>query len=131
MPVTFSLAHLLRLSLLVVLALAACTVTEPPLENDYQHEAESGATKSEPVRLLHNQALAAINESQYQQASDLLQRAIKIEPRDARSWHYLADIYWRQGKQDQCLQMIERSQSYASDDDWVDNANDRLRSLCQ
>jgi len=121
-----------RLALLLVLALgAACSVSEAPQENQYQDEVDSGESVSEPVRLLQNQALAAINESEYQQGIDYLQRAIKIEPRNARSWHYLADIYWRRGELDRCLEMIERSQSYASDDEQLVSANELLKAQCQ
>jgi cytochrome c-type biogenesis protein CcmH/NrfG len=132
MPVTIPVRSLYRLTLLLVLSLgAACSVPEAPQENQYQYEADSGAPESEPVRQLHNQALAAINESEYQQAIDYLQRAIKIEPRDGRSWYYLADAYWRQGKLERCLEMIERSQSYASGDDWLGSANKTLKAQCQ
>jgi Tfp pilus assembly protein PilF len=132
MQLTVSNYSLCRLTLLLVLSLgAACSVTEAPQENQYQREADSAAPESEPVRLLHNQALAAINESEYQQAIDYLQRAIKIEPRNARSWHYLADIYWRRGEQARCMEMIERSQSYASGDDWLGDANALLKAQCQ
>ncbi len=121
-----------RLALLVALSIGAgCSVPEAPQENPYQRPVDSGESGSEPIRLLHNQALAAINESQYQQASDYLQRAIKIEPRNARSWHYLADVHWRQGELERCLAMIQRSQSYASDDEQLASANRLLMAQCQ
>ncbi|MCP4333506.1 MAG: tetratricopeptide repeat protein [Gammaproteobacteria bacterium] len=123
---------LCRLALLVALSIGAgCNVPEAPQENPYQHPVDSGESGSEPIRLLHNQALAAINESQYQQASDYLQRAIKIEPRNAWSWHYLADVHWRQGELERCLAMIQRSQSYASDDEQLTSANQLLMDQCQ
>jgi Tfp pilus assembly protein PilF len=132
MPVVNSTRTFCRLALLVALSIGAgCSVPEAPQENPYQQPADSGETGSEPIRLLHNQALAAINESQYQQASDYLQRAIKIEPRNAWSWHYLADVHWRQGEMEGCLAMIQRSQSYASGDEQLDGANQLLMDQCQ
>ncbi|MCP4472570.1 MAG: hypothetical protein GY815_18145 [Gammaproteobacteria bacterium] len=123
---------LCRLALLAALSIgAACSLPEAPQENRYQRSVESDQPWSEPIRLLHNQALAAINESQYQQAADYLQRAIKIESRNPWSWHYLADIHWRRGERDRCLAMIERSQSYASYDDRLVSANELLREQCQ
>ena len=80
---------------------------------------------------LQNQALAAINEDQYQLAIDYLQRAIKIQPRDPWSWHYLADIYWRKGQYDRCLSMLDRSSGYAVDDAALADANADLRAKCQ
>jgi Tfp pilus assembly protein PilF len=132
MQVVISPGSLCRFAVLAALLLgAACSVPEEPLENRYQQEAESSQSVSEPVRLLHNQALAAINESQYQQASDYLQRAIKIEPRNAWSWHYLADISWRRGELDRCRAMIERSQSYSAGDDRLASANQSLLTQCR
>lgn len=123
---------LCRLALLVLLLIGVgCSVSEEPQENPYQSPVDSGESGSEPIRLLHNQALAAINESQYQQASDYLQRAIKIEPRNAWSWHYLADVYWRRGELERCLAMIQRSQSYAVDDEQLASANQLLMAQCQ
>lgn len=123
---------LCRLALLVLLLIGVgCSVSEEPQENPYQSPVDSGESGSEPIRLLHNQALAAINESQYQQASDYLQRAIKIEPRNAWSWHYLADVHWRRGELERCLAMIQRSQSYAVDDEQLASANQLLMAQCQ
>ncbi len=123
---------LCRLALLVILSIGVgCSVSEAPQENPYQSPVDSAEPGSEPIRLLHNQALAAINESQYQQASDYLQRAIKIEPRNAWSWHYLADVHWRRGELERCLAMIQRSQSYAVEDEQLASANQLLMAQCQ
>ena len=132
MQVTLYAVSLCRLALFAVLLLGvACSVTEAPRDNRYQRDIESTRSASEPIQQLHNQALAAINESQYQQAIDSLQRAIKIEPRNAWSWHYLADIHWRQGDADRCLAMIERSRSYAGLDEQLDSANQLLWQQCR
>ena len=132
MQVVIPARSLCRLALLVILSIGVgCSVPDAPLENPYQSEVDSGEPGSEPIRLLHNQALAAINESQYQQASDYLQRAIKIEPRNAWSWHYLADVHWRRGELERCLAMIQRSQSYAVDDEQLASANQLLMAQCQ
>jgi Tfp pilus assembly protein PilF len=132
MQVVIPARSLCRLALLVILSIGVgCSVPDAPLENPYQSPVDSGESGSEPIRLLHNQALAAINESQYQQASDYLQRAIKIEPRNAWSWHYLADVHWRRGELERCLAMIQRSQSYAVDDEQLASANQLLMAQCQ
>jgi Tfp pilus assembly protein PilF len=108
----------------------ACSVPEPSA-NPYQSTVEVSQLEARPVAELHNQALAALDDQQYQQAIDYLQRAIKIQPRNAWSWHYLAQAYWRKGQPGRCLEMIERSSSYASTDEVVDGANDNLRIQCQ
>ena len=113
----------------MVLITTACSIPEPST-NRYQSSVEVSQLEARPVAELHNQALAALDAEQYQQAIDYLQRAIKIQPRDAWSWHYLAQVYWREGRQNRCLEMIERSSSYA-DDEVVAGANDKLRVQCQ
>jgi len=136
MPVTNLEVSLRRLAIiLLLLSSSACQVPEPPVDNRYQRAPETTASTGQaslsPVVQLQNQALAAINENQYQLAIDTLQRAIKIQPRDPWSWHYLADIYWRKGQYDRCLEMIDRSSSYAVDDAALADANADLRARCQ
>jgi Tfp pilus assembly protein PilF len=130
MSITPSLASLCRLATLAMISITtACSVPEPSA-NRYQSTVEVSQLEARPVAELHNQALAAVDAEQYQQAISYLQRAIKIQPRNAWSWHYLARVYWREGQPDRCLEMIERSSSYANDE-VVDGANDNLRIQCQ
>ena len=126
------------LAILVLMVLfSACQVPEPvpttaTSGRSKTRRPQPGAATSQAVIQLQNQALAAINEDQYQLAIDYLQRAIKIEPRNAWSWYYLADIYWRTGQYERCLAMIERSTDYAAgDDDQLARANAELLAQCQ
>ena len=105
MPVINSAASFRSLAILVLTAFfSACQAPEPVPDNRYQRAIENTSSSSQvpatsqAVIQLQNQALAAINENQYQLAIDYLQRAIKIQPRNAWSWYYLADIYWRTGQ---------------------------------
>ena len=134
-PVTDSVTSLRRLAIVLLLLFSsACQGPEPAVDNRYQRAPENtesaGQAPSSPVVQLQNQALAAINEDQYQLAIDYLQRAIKIQPRDPWSWHYLADIYWRKGQYDRCLAMIDRSSGYAVNDVALADANADLRAQC-
>jgi tetratricopeptide (TPR) repeat protein len=136
MPVTRSIFSYGRLATLALVTIcAACSVPEQEPDNRYQRSIEDASSEAEavaaPVIQLQNQALAAINEDEYPLAIDYLQRAIKIQPRNAWSWHYLADIYWRRGEYENCLGMIERSLSYSQNDPAVDDANAALRDQCQ
>ena len=133
--VTDSVTSLQRLAIVLLLLFSsACQGPEPAVDNRYQRAPENtesaGQAPSSPVVQLQNQALAAINEDQYQLAIDYLQRAIKIQPRDPWSWHYLADIYWRKGQYDRCLAMIDRSSGYAVNDAALADANAELRAQC-
>lgn len=130
MSITPSHPSLCRLATLVMISITtACSVPEPSA-NRYQSTVKVSQLEARPVAELHNQALAAVDAEQYQQAISYLQRAIKIQPRNAWSWHYLARVYWREGQPDRCLEMLERSSSYANDE-VVDGANDKLKLQCQ
>jgi outer membrane protein assembly factor BamD (BamD/ComL family) len=131
MSVTAPLRLFYRLTTLSLLSIVgACTISEIP-SNRYQDDIEVSMVEARPVTELQNQALAALGEEQFQLAIDYLQRAIKIQPRNAWSWHYLAQTYWRDAQYDRCLAMIERSNSYGVFDDALVSANDRLKPKCQ
>ncbi len=150
MSVIHSKTFYRRLVIVVLVSIcASCQVADRPVDNPYQRPVENSGTDNDSsqessvgnkaaaestpqaVIQLQNQALAAINEDQYPLATDYLQRAIKIQPRNAWSWHYLADIHWRQGQHERCIAMIERSESYVGADKQLDSENVRLREQCQ
>ena len=117
---------------ILVLLMTACTQPGPGISsNQYQTSVEPGQSEAGPVAELHNQALSALEQDNFQQAINYLQRAIKIQPRNAWSWHYLAQSYWRDGQHDRCRSMIDRSDSYSSYDEILINANSSLRNKCQ
>lgn len=116
--------------IIVAMAMFACSVPQEP-SNRYQSDTETTQLEARPVAELHNQALAALNQNQNQQAIDYLQRAIKIQPRNAWSWHYLAQSYSQDTQYDRCLAMIERSISYGASDNVLEHANTRLKNYCQ
>jgi Tfp pilus assembly protein PilF len=125
-----------RLAVIALLLICgACQAPAPVPDNRYQRAPDNTATPtptlSQPVQQLHNQALAAINEDQYAQAADYLQRAIRIQPRNGWSWHYLADIHWRQGQLERCRSMLERADAYAQGDARLVAANAELREQCR
>ena len=96
-----------------------------------QQQRDGGHRQQGAVAELQRNAREALGRQAYQQAIDLLQRAIKIEPRNPHSWHYLAETYWRSGDNLRCLEMVERSRSYSSSADDLEHANQRLREKCQ
>lgn len=121
--------------LLIMLSLLVASCSVPTINTDQYHgettteQANSGASNG-PVVELQRLAIAALNQQQYDQSVNYLQRAIKIEPRNAQSWHYLAQSYWHQKNFDQCLDMIERSYSYSTPEDDLDRANNALKTQC-
>lgn len=116
--------------LLLALLLSGCTLEQS--YNQYQVPTRQNQPGQQgAVAELQRNAREALNRSNYQQAVEYLQRAIKIEPRNPRSWHYLAETYWRSGDNRRCIEMVERSFSYSSSADDLDHANQQLREICQ
>ena len=114
---------------LMVIVIASCT--GPGITPDrYQTASISSERTIGPVAELHRKAISAINQSRYPQAIEYLQRAINIEPRNAFSWHYLAQTYWHSKQYGRCLDMAKRSISYSSKLDDLDRANTTLISQC-
>ncbi|MCP4233010.1 MAG: tetratricopeptide repeat protein, partial [Aestuariibacter sp.] len=83
------------------------------------------------VAELHQDAINALAQNNARQAIEFAQRAIKIEPRNALSWHYLAQAYLQDRNYAKCLAMIERSYSYSTATDKLDQANRVLQHKCQ
>ena len=136
MRVNRNLTTLFRAAALcLAVLLGACqkspeAVSDSRYQRQPQNQQQSPAV-SKPVQQLHNQALAAINEDRYAEASDYLQRAIRIQPRNGWSWYYLADIDWRQGRYESCRSLLDRADSYASGDAELVGLSAQLRTQCQ
>jgi len=117
------------LSILLLMLLSACAVE--PAYNRYELPATAGQPGESAVVQLQRKAREALDQNDYQQAVEYLQRAIKIEPRNPYSWHYLAETYWLSGDLRRCAEMTDRSFSYSSETDKLDEANRRLKEQCQ
>ncbi len=113
----------------MVILLTSCAGSKT--ETDRYHRTSSEIQPGTgAVTELHREAIRVLNQGSIQLAIDYLQRAIKIEPRNAFSWHYLALAYWESKNYGKCIDMIERSISYSSAEDGLDRANDVLRQWC-
>lgn len=116
--------------LFFIIVIVSCT--GPGITPDrYQTASIASERTTGPVAELHRKAISAISHNLYPQAVEYLQRAIKIEPRNAFSWHYLAQTYWHSKQYGRCLEMIKRSISYSSDLDDLDRANSALLIQCR
>ena len=115
----------------IVLSLLVVSCAVPTIDTEQYHdEVNQSQASNAPVEELQRLAIAALNEQQFDQAVGYLQRAIKIEPRNALNWHYLAQSYWHKKSYSQCLDMIERAYSYSTVKDDLDDANEVLKSQC-
>jgi len=116
---------------LLVLLIVITSCSGPKIEPErYQTASIASERSSGPVAELHRKAISVINQNSYPQAVEFLQRAIKIEPRNAYSWHYLALTYWHSNQYGRCINMINRSISYSSGQDDLERANTALLPRC-
>ena len=121
----------IRLKTLLLCGLLAGCSPEPRV-NPYQAPPAPAASRVDAAVLqLQREAVAAFNRGAYQQAVERLQRAIRIEPRNPLSWHYLAQTYWRSGDLERCVAMAQRSQSYGAGDARLESINARLLAHCR
>ena len=120
----------LRILLLpLLLALASCAVQTPI--NPYQESTPVKAGDDGPIAELRREALAALQRRDFADAIEYLERAIRIEPRDPYSWHYLGETYHQSGDPGRCLEMVARAASYAAAYSNLRAANERLRDRCE
>lgn len=122
---------LIRCGLLAVLLLQLAGCAPAPSSNRYQLPAGQVQPGQGAVDELQRRARQALEQQAYAQAVEYLQRAIRIEPRNALSWHYLARTYRSSGDFQRCMEMAQRSFSYSSGDEDLDAANRQLTESCQ
>jgi Tfp pilus assembly protein PilF len=121
----------MRLAAVLIFALLLFSCATEPRNIPYQSSNETQAGQAGAVEALQRKAVEALQQQSYVDAIEFLQRAIRIEPRNPRSWHYLAQTYWERKDYDRCLEMVERSFSYSRAGDGLDAANQQLKARCQ
>jgi tetratricopeptide (TPR) repeat protein len=113
----------IRNSLLLLCSLfpIACTTSRPPALDVPSEPANKviypSAKTSPAVVALLNQARAATQQGQLQRAEVLLERTVRIEPRNASLWNYLAKLRLHQGRLQQAIGLAAKSNALATADD--------------
>ena len=121
------------LSMAVLLSIAALLggCVQAPQTQPYSEPTRAASpARQSAVDLLQREASEALRLQNYALAIETLQRAIRIEPRNAYSWHYLGQTYLEMGDNSRCQAMARRSNGFAVDDDRLSNANERLLRSC-
>ena len=122
------------LLLLVLLVLSSCAVQQPahrgrpaPIEGPKASVPiqPSPSVQSGPARSLYAKANEAMASGHPAQAEMLLERALRIEPRNALYWHLLAQSKYAQGDFGQAVQFCNKSESLAGNNNQLrqDNRN--------
>lgn len=65
-------------------------------------------------------------QAHWEQAAALLERALRIKPRNARLWHRLAKIRLQQGRYAMAESLAQKSTALAKDDEELKHANAEL-----
>ena len=97
---------------IIILVLSSCA---GPIE---QTSEEMGTTQNagRAVSTLLAQVSLRENRSQWEQAAALLERALRIEPRNAHLWHRLAKIRLQQGRYGMAESLAQKSSTLAKGD---------------
>jgi len=115
---------------LLAFVFAACTVPKKVVTTDQYHEPQKSEQATRILNGLQLKALELMNQQRFQDAIQYLQRAIKVEPREAINWHYLAQNYWHLKDYKNCRSMIQRAISYSQFDEDLNRANQILLDQC-
>lgn len=84
------------------------------------------APSSAAVDQLLLQAQEERQQQRYEQAANLLERAMRIEPRNAKLWYELASIRFLQGLYQQAIELANRSMALSEYDSSLVNENQAL-----
>ncbi len=118
--------------LLFALVLAGCaggpTVSGPDAASE-----EMGATQDAGRAVSTLLAKVEIQESQahWERAAALLERALRIEPRNAQLWHRLAKVRLQQGRYAMAESLAQKSNTLAKDDEALKQRNAELIEIAR
>lgn len=89
---------------------------------------EIGATRDagNAVATLLAKVESQEQQAHWEQAAALLERALRIEPRNAQLWHRLAKVRLQQGRYGMAESLAEKSNALAKDDDVLKRRNAEL-----
>lgn len=116
-----------------------------PVRDQAPADAESASTRPAPASIepapastrpaplnspavveLSTQAREALADSRHDDAVQLLERAIRIEPRNGALWHELARVRFQQGHYEQARQLATRSNALLTGSSTLKTRNDEL-----
>jgi predicted Zn-dependent protease len=112
--------------LLAVLAGCATVEAPPPVAEPEAPAPAAPASENVAVAGLMDNARADVAANKLGSAAATLERALRIEPRNPRLWHELAQVRLRQGDYAQAESTAQRSNAWAGADADLRAANQRI-----
>ena len=125
----FNAVYLRQLFMLLLLSLliSACAQKQTDVVIEDRSEEYAGTQDAaRPVVSLLAKAKQHENMAQWERAAALLERALRIEPRNAYLWHRLANTRLQQGQYDMAESLAQKSNSLAKDDEALRQRNAEL-----
>lgn len=113
----------LGLALVTLVILASCTTTATRPERQPISDQAAVVNWVDSARHFRDR-------KQFDQAAVKLERALRIEPGNAKLWHELARVHLDQGNFDQAIQFANKSNALTWDDD-LKTSNRRLVNAAQ
>lgn len=108
--------HIIYIVFIFVLAGCAAPTTQPtvalPGEDPDKTVMPDRGTSNAVISLLEK-ARDATREGDYQRAEVLLERTVRIEPRNASLWHYLAKLRLHQTRYNEAIGLAQKSNNLA------------------
>ena len=108
-----------------VLVFTGCAIVSPPATPE-EALARTQVSDSNAVIALAEAARADGDGGNFTKAAAALERALRIEPRNPRLWHELAQLKLKEGDYAQATNMAARSNTWAGTDKMLRAANWRL-----
>ena len=105
------------LCLLLVSTLSACATLPPPSSSPSPPAAPQELTGTPAVAGLVTRADRALDAGEYNRAAEYVERALRIEPRNAALWQRLARVRLVQGNHGQAVQLASKSNTLAGRDE--------------
>jgi tetratricopeptide (TPR) repeat protein len=118
--------EVLALLCVVVFGLAIAGCANDPAGKGSPHHIGEIPDAGRAVATLLAKADKREEQAQWERAAALLERALRIEPRNARLWHRLAKIRLQQGRYAMAESLAQKSNALAKDDEELKQDNAEL-----
>lgn len=114
----------LLLALMIGFSMTGCSSN--PAGTGSPHQIGSLPDAGRAVAALLAKADSREQQAQWEQAAAFLERALRIEPRNARLWHRLAKIRLQQGRYAMAESLAQKSNALAKNDEELKQQNAEL-----
>lgn len=120
------ICELLLLPIMLIIGLSLVSCSSNPAGTGSPHQIGVTPDAGRAVANLLAKAERQEYQAHWEQAAALLERALRIEPRNARLWHRLAKIRLQQGRYAMAESLAQKSNALAKGDEVLKQHNAEL-----